>query len=49
MPHFCKWLDEAEDQLEAQTRKLGGDAVIGIRVSALVGTLIGLGTAVKLS
>lgn len=43
-----KWLGEAEVQLEAQTLELGGDAIIGIRVSALVGTLLVIGTAVKL-
>jgi uncharacterized protein YbjQ (UPF0145 family) len=43
-----KWLGEAEDQLEEQTHELGGDAIIGIHVSALVGTLIVMGTAVKL-
>lgn len=43
-----KWLGEAKDQLEEQTRELGGDAIIGIHVSALVGTLIVMGTAVKL-
>jgi uncharacterized protein YbjQ (UPF0145 family) len=43
-----KWLGEAEDQLEAQTQELGGDAIIAIRVSALVGTLMVIGTAVKL-
>ena len=43
-----KWLGEAEDQLAEQTRELGGDAIIGIHVSALVGTLMVMGTAVKL-
>ncbi len=44
-----KWLSQAVEQLETQAAELGADAVIGIRVSALVGTLLVLGTAVKLS
>jgi uncharacterized protein YbjQ (UPF0145 family) len=44
-----KRLAEAEHQMEEQARELGGDAVIGIRVSALVGTLMVIGTAVKLN
>lgn len=43
-----KWLGTAAEQLEAQTRELGGDAIIGIRIAALVGTLMVIGTAVKL-
>lgn len=42
------WLGEAEDRLEAQTQELGGDAIIAIRVSSLVGTLLVIGTAIKL-
>lgn len=42
------WLGKAADQLEEQTRELRGDGIIGIHVSALVGTLIVMGTAVKL-
>lgn len=44
----AKWLGSAEDQLQEQTREVGGDAIIGIRVSALVETPMVLGTAVKL-
>lgn len=44
-----KWLGQAEAQLEEQTRQLEGDAIIGIRVSALIGTLMVMGTAVKLA
>jgi hypothetical protein len=43
-----KRLGEAENQLEAQTQEFGGDAIIAIRVSALVGALMVIGTAVKL-
>jgi uncharacterized protein YbjQ (UPF0145 family) len=43
-----KWLGKAEDQLVEQTRELGGDAIIGVHVSALVGVLMVTGTAVKL-
>ena len=44
-----KRLAAAEHQLEEQAHELGGDAVIGVRVSALVGTLMVIGTAIKLN
>ncbi len=43
-----KVLGRAEVQLQEQARELGGDAIIGIRISALVGTLVVIGTAVTL-
>ncbi len=43
-----KLLGKAENHLQDEARKLGGDAIIGIRISALVGTLVVIGTAVKL-